>query len=97
MFLKDICLPYYLCTLDNSTSSYFQQPLLHVYLHGEPQVRLICSSCMRICQRRAAHISATLGYANGYRYGGEYDWIGVKSVYIRAFWSREDQSINKSF
>jgi hypothetical protein len=32
--------------------------VLHVYLHREPQVRLICSWCMKICLRSAARISA---------------------------------------
>ena len=73
--------------------------MLHVYLHREPQpqVHLICSWCMRICLRRAAHISAN-GDANGYDTDTDVDMdIGVNLVYIRAFQPREEQSINKSF
>ena len=58
------------------------------------QIRLICSWCMKICLRRAAHIRAAHisanGYANGCRYGYEYGCgYRSKSVYIRAFWPRE--------
>jgi len=44
---------------------------------------------MRICLRRAAHISAN-GYANGHDKDTDVVMdIGVKSVCIRAFWPRE--------
>jgi len=52
-------------------------------------------------QCRAAHISAN-GYANeyrygyGYRHGYGYGYRSLVCIYIRAFWPREDQSINKS-
>jgi len=39
-------------------SQFANDEVLHGYLHREPQVRLICSWCMKICLRRAAHISA---------------------------------------
>jgi len=62
--------------IQHNRSIYATKILLHVYLHREPhaQVRLICSWCMKICLRRAAHISAERlisanGYANEYRYG----------------------------
>jgi hypothetical protein len=60
------------------------------------QVRLICSWCMRICLRRAAHISAN-GYADGYRYGDEYGYGYGSQVCIYAgLQASRDQSINKS-
>jgi hypothetical protein len=73
--------------------------VLYEYLHREPQLRLQSQAHllalkqlvfrMRICLRRAAHISIN-GYANGY----DMD-IGVKPVYIGALGSL-DQSIDKS-
>jgi hypothetical protein len=64
------------------------------------QVRLICSWCMKICLRRAAHISAERLISVQTDEQTEIDMetnmadnIGDKSVYILAFWPREDQSI----
>jgi len=82
----------------------FVTQMLHVYLHHEPQVRLICSWCMRICLRRAAHINVERLISVQTDMQTDIDMernvdidMGVKSVYIRAFGPREIKSINKSF
>jgi len=64
------------------------------------QVRLICSLCMKICLRSAARICAERLISVQTDEQTEIDMetnmavnMGDKSVYIRAFWPREDQSI----
>ena len=61
------------------------------------QVRLICSWCMKICLRRAVHISAERLISVQTDEQTEIDMetnmnvdIGDKSVYIRAFRPRDD-------
>jgi len=63
-----------------------------MYLHREPQVRLIWSWCRRICLRRAAHINAEqlISVQTDVQTDIDMDTImEVKSVYIRAFKPRE--------
>jgi hypothetical protein len=67
------------------------------------QVRLICSWCLKICLRSAARICVERLISVQTDMQTEIDMetnmvlnMGDKSVYIRAFWPREDQSINKS-
>jgi len=65
------------------------------------QVRVICSWCMKLCLRSAARISAERLISVQTDEQTKIDMetniavsMGDKSVYIRAFWPREDQSIN---
>ena len=67
------------------------------------QVRLICSWCMKICLRRAAHISAErlisvqTDMQTDKRYGDEYGCEYGRQVCIyTGLLASRDQSINKS-
>ena len=62
------------------------------------QVRLICSWCIKICLRRAAHINAERLISVQMDMQTDIDMdIGVQTVSIWAFGPREIKSINKSF
>ena len=78
------------CVIHDFHSVHPRPNLLHVYLHREPQVRLICSWCMKICLRRAARISTERLISVQTDEQTEIDMetnmavnMGDKSVYIR--------------
>lgn len=70
-------------------------PLLHVYLHREPQqVHLICSWYKKIYLMRVAHIGAN-GWGNRDRYGDEYRCGHGRQVWIYTGLQALRRSVNQ--